>query len=87
MARFALVSLAIAARGCNAFESVQPPPMEVLIRVESDPGKPLKNATLMFNGQKVGTTGDDGGGRIKLNGKDGDSFDINVTCPEGYQTP
>jgi hypothetical protein len=73
--------------GCSALAPVPPPPMEVVVRVNGDPGQPLKGAGLLHDGQKVSESGDDGVARLKLNGKDGDSFDITVACPDGFQSP
>ena len=36
---------------------------------------------------RVATTGADGRGKLRLSGRDGDSFDIAVGCPDGYQSP
>ena len=79
--------LLLAATGCSALEPVAPPPLEVLVRINGDPGQPIKGAALLFNGQKVSQSGDDGVARLKLTGKDGEMFDVAVTCPEGFQSP
>jgi hypothetical protein len=73
--------------GCSALEPVPPPPLEVVVRVGGDPGQAIKGAALLFNGQKVSTSGDDGVARLKLTGKDGEAFDVTVSCPEGFQSP
>jgi hypothetical protein len=83
----AAVPLLAVATGCSALAPVPPPPQEVVVRFNGDPGQPLKGAALLHDGQKVSESGDDGVARLKLNGKDGDSFDIAVTCPEGFQSP
>jgi hypothetical protein len=72
---------------CDAFKPLAPPPQEIIVHVSGDPGRPLKDAALLYNGQKVAATGDDGIGKLKLTGKDGEGFDITVTCPEGFQSP
>ena len=59
----------------------------MIVRINGDPGQPIKGAALLYNGQKVSQSGDDGVARLKLTGKDGESFDVNVTCPEGFQSP
>lgn len=78
---------AISVGGCKALEPPPPPPQVINVRVESDPGRPLQGADLIYNGQKVGTTGADGVGKLKLGGRDGESFDIIVSCPQGYASP
>jgi len=63
------------------------PPMEVAIHVKSDPGRPLKGAQILYGGQKVATTGDDGVAKISLRGSEGDAFDVSVSCPQGFRSP
>jgi hypothetical protein len=82
-----LGSLALPAAGCSALEPVPPPPLEVVVRIEGDPGRPIPGAALLYNGQKVSESHDDGVAQIKLNGKEGETFEIAVTCPEGFQSP
>src|SRR6185436_15686582 len=72
---------------CTAFEPTVPPPQEILVRVSSDPGRPIKAADIFFNGQKVSTTDEEGMGKMQLQGKDGETFDIVVKCPEGFVSP
>jgi hypothetical protein len=59
----------------------------VSVRITSAPGAPIKNASILYNGQPVSVTGEDGVGRLKLAGKDGERFDVTVRCPEGFQSP
>jgi hypothetical protein len=79
--------IAAAVTGCQALEPPPPPPQIINVRVSSDPGRPLANAEILFNGRKIATTGADGLGQLKLGGRDGDSFDITVACPQGYASP
>jgi hypothetical protein len=83
----ALLATALAASGCDRFDPPPPPPQTVVIRVNSDPGKPLEGAKVLFGGQEVGGTGEDGVAEIKLAGRDGETFDVNVACPEGFESP
>lgn len=73
--------------GCKALEPIPPPPLEVLIHVSGDPGRPIKDAFVTYNGQKVSQSGADGVAPLKLTGKDGEVFDVSVTCPEGFLSP
>jgi len=82
-----LPTLALALPACKALEPVPPPPQEIIIRISGDPGQPIKDAELFYNGQKVATSDDTGAGKLKLTGKDGETFNITVTCPEGFQSP
>ncbi len=81
------LSIVLAAPACKALEPIPPPPLEVLIRVTGDPGQPIKDATVTFNGQKVSQSGPDGVAQLKLSGKDGEVFEVSVACPEGYLSP
>jgi hypothetical protein len=87
MRRSLLAALLIPASACDALKPVPPPPQEIIVHVSGDPGQPLKDAALLFNGQPKATTGADGIGRLKLTGKDGEAFEIGVSCPEGFQSP
>jgi hypothetical protein len=61
--------------------------MEVAVRVTSDPGRPLRDATVIFNGQKIAATGDDGVAKLRLSGRDGEVFPVTISCPSGYLSP
>lgn len=88
MRRAAVVLLALGCHvGCEAVETPPPPPQIVGVRVFSDPGRPIEGAALVFNGKEVAKTREDGLGQIKLNGRDGDAFQVIVRCPEGYASP
>jgi len=73
--------------GCKSLDRPPPPPQIVVIRVLSDPGKPVKDAAILFEGRKIGVTGEDGSGEIKLVGRDGDTFEVTVSCPKGFESP
>lgn len=82
-----LLVVAAGAFGCQALDAPPLPPQIINIRVYSDPGKPLANADILFNGSKKATTDSEGLGQLKLGGRDGDAFDIQVACPRGYTSP
>ena len=73
--------------GCKSIEAPPPPPQVISVRVTSDPGRPVIDAALLFDGKKVAMTGADGVGVIKLVGKDGETFRVTVSCPEGFESP
>ncbi len=85
--RLRAFALLFALAGCKALEPVPPPPLEVLIHVSGDPGQPIKDADILYNGQKVAKSGEDGLAKLTLHGKDGEIYDMNVACPEGFQSP
>ncbi len=73
--------------GCSTLDPPPPPPQTVVVRVSSDPGKPLQNAEVLYGGQRVGVTGGDGAAEIQLAGKDGEVFNVTIACPSGYDSP
>lgn len=82
-----LLFAALACAGCGADASKQKPPLEVLVKVDGDPGQKLEGATLHYNGKVIATTGKDGAALLTLNGNEGDTYDVSIKCPTGYQSP
>jgi hypothetical protein len=80
-AAFALALLA----GCGMARS-RLPPMEIAVRVESDPGRVVAGAEIREREQRV-VTGPDGIGIVKLYGTEGTVHQLDVTCPEGLIPP
>lgn len=68
-------------------EPKQKPAVEVLIKVTGDPGKPIKNASVVFGGKPIATTDAEGNAKLTLSGNEGDSYDVQVKCPQGFQSP
>ncbi len=69
-------------------EAKEKPALEVLIKVTADPGQPLEGAQLVFAGKPVGTKTDaKGETTLTLTGSEGDTYDVAVKCPTGYQSP
>ena len=67
-----------------------PPPapkFELAISVASDPGRPLANAVISGAGKELGKTGADGKVILALGAREGESLDLTVTCPAGFQSP
>ena len=85
--RRALLCIAVATFGCKNLDAKPSPPFEILVRVESDPGRPLGGAVVVVNARERGTTAADGRARLSFNGNEGDAFDLWVRCPEGYMSP
>jgi hypothetical protein len=83
---FALPLVAFAMLGCKGMEE-KPPPFEMLVHVESDPGRPLEGASVQVNGKQKGRTAQDGRARLSFVGKEGEAFDLWVRCPNGYMSP
>jgi hypothetical protein len=84
LAVVAVVPVALAVSACD------PPPapkFEIVVSVASDPGRPLANAAITGAGKELGKTGNDGTVTLALAAREGESLDIYVTCPAGFQSP
>jgi hypothetical protein len=84
------VAIATLACGCGklTLDADTRATYEAIVRVSSgDPGKPVANANLLANGTKVGYTGPDGSATLKFVGNEGETYDIQVECPAGLQSP
>lgn len=72
---------------CDGLAPAPPPPQEVIVRVTSDPGKPLMDVQILHTGKPIASTNSEGVGKLKLDGNDGVSFDFFVKCPKDFQSP
>lgn len=80
---FTLLLASFSLAGCADLFPKEPPPFKARIVVESDPGKPLANVPVSLKGQPLANTGADGSTVVTLNGRDGDTADLVVRCPDG----
>jgi hypothetical protein len=83
----AMFALPLAVASCSGVSAPPKPPLEVVVRVESDPNQPLAGAEVVFNGKVIATTDDEGGAKLSLQGNEGDAYEVNVRCPDGFQSP
>lgn len=83
----AMLAAGAAIGGCSSLESKPQPPVEVVVRVMSDPDRPVEGAKLSVSGKEAGTTDGDGIGRLRFNGRDGETYEVRVTCPAGFRSP
>src|SRR5580692_3767091 len=85
MRRFlALIPLAAGLLSCDAIKPSSQAPFEIIVRVESDPGKPLPGAVIMKGGKEGPSTGADGSVTLKIPGQEGESVDLIIRCPADY---
>lgn len=73
----------LAATGCS---ETPRPPQRFAVRAFSDPGQPLAGARVLLGGEVVATSDGSGMAVFALQGREGQSFDVAVQCPAGYQT-
>ena len=78
---------ALVGAGCKGLEQPPPAPFQVYVKVESDPGHPIASAVIARGGTVLGTTGVDGRAILSIPGMDGESVDVNVKCPDAFQSP
>ncbi|MET0342863.1 MAG: hypothetical protein ABW252_17790 [Polyangiales bacterium] len=76
--------LAMASVGCADHA---PSRFAVVVRVESDPGKPLAGAHLTTQGRPLGVSDAEGKVALALPGKAGDAMTIETRCPDGFRAP
>jgi hypothetical protein len=69
---------------CELLKPPPPAPFEVIVRVESDPGRPLAGAIIAKGGKDGPATGADGKVTLKILGHEGESVDLTVKCPTDY---
>lgn len=74
----------LAATGCS--EQPPRPPQRFAVRAFSDPGKPLAGARVLLGGKVVATSDASGIAAFALQGREGQTFEVAVRCPAGYQT-
>ncbi len=55
--------------------------------VSSDPGKALSGARLLRDGKLIATSDATGAALFTMEGHDGETFDVSVECPAGFQSP
>lgn len=87
-ARFALggrgVAFLIIATGCTP----EPPPASTFdfkVVVESDPGAPIKGATVSSDSGETTMADRNGVAMVRLSGREGELVSLVVNCPEGHR--
>jgi hypothetical protein len=80
----ATAALGLLGTSCEMLKPPPPAPFEVVVRVESDPGRPLAGAIIAKGGKDGPSTGPDGKVTLKILGQEGESVDLTVKCPTDY---
>jgi hypothetical protein len=65
----------------------QGPRYDIVVRVESDPGRPLAGTKLMRGGALVGTSDARGAIPLQLAGAAGETVELEAACPAGHRSP
>lgn len=89
----ALVSIGlmatVASVGCGATQAEDPSKLafNADVVITSDPGHGVAGAELASGGQKLAATDGEGRARLSFHGAEGDSVEIAVKCPAGFESP
>ena len=59
----------------------------IALRVQSDPGRPLGKARVLFEGKAAGVSDERGLVQLSVSGAEGGSVNLAVECPPGYRSP
>jgi hypothetical protein len=73
--------------GCGRFETPPPPPFDLVVRVDSDPGHAIPGAAIVRGGKTLAATAEDGRAPIRLTGNEGDVVEVFVKCADGFESP
>lgn len=60
---------------------------EILVRVSTPLGQPVMGAQFLLENKAVGSTLTDGSAVMKFVANEGESYDLAVQCPQGFQAP
>jgi hypothetical protein len=73
--------------GCDKFDTPPPPPFDLIVHVESDPGHGVPGAAVVRNGKTLSSTAADGRAQVRLTGNEGDTVEVFVKCSDDFQSP
>jgi hypothetical protein len=80
-------ALAFSLSSCGLLKPAPTAPFELVVHVESDPGRSLQGVVVSKRGDDAQSTTDgDGNVTLHLSGKEGQSVDLTVKCPTDYVT-
>lgn len=71
--------------GCAPAQQVSS--YRIALRVQSDPGRPLGKARVLFEGRAAGVSDERGLVQLSVSGSEGGNVKLAVECPEGYRSP
>ena len=60
---------------------------ELVVHVESDPGRPLAGARVQHAGRELGVSATDGRVSVRATGNEGERVELELTCPTGFRSP
>lgn len=88
LSKIALFSALLGGQGCGHAEPKQPgDAFEVGFSVATDDGEPLRDAKVSAESRALGATDAAGALRVTLEGSDGKTLPVVVSCPDGFVSP
>ncbi len=76
-----VLSLAACKQLSTWIDGEEQKPFPVLVRIQSDPGKPLREIPILYQGKEVKRTSADGTALLELHKPDGTNVELTITCP------
>jgi hypothetical protein len=84
-----LLGMALLPLGCGRL-SLEPNTkhkFEIVVRAATPQGQPVMGAQLLLENKPVGSTVADGSAILKFVANEGETYDLVVQCPQGFQAP
>ena len=72
---------------CAGGSTPPKPVLEVIVKVTSDPDRPLGGAEVLSGGKTIATTDANGAAKLALQGNEGESYEVSIRCPAGFLSP
>jgi hypothetical protein len=85
--RLGVLALSLVGCGRLSLEPNTKQNFEVLIRVTTPQGQPVKGSQILLDNKAVGASNDAGTSVLKFVADEGESYDLAVQCPQGFQAP
>lgn len=60
---------------------------KILVRTTTPQGQPVKGAQILLENKVIGASHEDGATELKFIANEGESYDLSIQCPQGFQAP
>lgn len=85
--RLSAALVALASTSCHALQAPPPlPPQQVLVRVSTGDGEPLRGVAVKTSAGPQGVTDERGVVTLAIDGEEGAKVDLAIACPAGFAT-
>ncbi|WP_394822984.1 hypothetical protein [Pendulispora albinea] len=79
------IALGASMIGCG--EPTPPPSVAVVVRARAENGSPVGAVEIFMGPRLVARTENDGRAQLDVRGAEGETFSLQVKCPEGFRSP